>query len=102
MPKLLFRIGWVFLLLGACGGCCYAQFSGNVQGVVSDPSGAPIAGASVRLRNADTGIEQNTTTTSSGNYRFSSLEPGHYLVTAARAATTTPTATIGTCQILQT
>jgi outer membrane receptor protein involved in Fe transport len=58
-----------------------AQYSGNIQGVVTDPSEAAVAGASVRLSNADTGIEANATTSNSGNYRFSSLEPGRYTVT---------------------
>ena len=53
-----------------------AQYSGNIQGVVTDPSEAAVAGASVRLSNADTGIEANATTSNSGNYRFSSLETG--------------------------
>jgi hypothetical protein len=59
-----------------------AQYGSNVQGVVTDPSQAAVAGASVRLRNVDTGIELSTTTGSSGNYRFSSLQPGNYVVAA--------------------
>jgi hypothetical protein len=65
-----------------CSIAAWAQYSGNLQGVVTDPSEAAIAGASVRLRNVDTGIEQNTTTGASGNYRFNSLPPGSYVVTA--------------------
>ena len=60
----------------------FAQFSGNIQGVISDPSGAALAGASVRLRNVDTGVESVTTSSSTGNYRFSSLPPGGYIVSA--------------------
>ncbi len=62
--------------------CCYAQtvFSGNIQGVVTDPSGAAVAGATVGLRNLDTGVTATTTTATSGNYRFSSLQPGRYTV----------------------
>jgi hypothetical protein len=59
-----------------------AQYSGNVQGVITDPSEAAIANASVRLRNVDTGIEQSDATGSSGNYRFTSLAPGNYVLTA--------------------
>lgn len=54
-------------------------FSGNIQGIVSDPSGASVAGAGVQLRNIDTGVESATTTSESGNYRFSSLPPGRYV-----------------------
>ena len=60
----------------------FAQYSGNVQGVVTDPTGAAVNNASVRLRNADTGIEAAATTSVSGNYRFSSLGPGNYVVSA--------------------
>lgn len=78
-----FRLASWFLLLGsAAASVCYAQFSGNIQGVVSDPSGAVIAGASVQLRNVDTGVEAAATTSASGNYRFSSLEPGNYRIAA--------------------
>jgi hypothetical protein len=66
------------------GARCYAQtvFSGNIQGVISDPSGAAIPSASVGLRNVDTGVTASTTSSSSGNYRFSSLAPGNYIVSA--------------------
>jgi len=60
----------------------FAQFSGNIQGVVSDPSGAAIANATVQLRNLETGVEAVATTSSTGNYRFSSLSPGSYVVSA--------------------
>jgi hypothetical protein len=59
-----------------------AQYSGNVQGVVSDPAGAAINGASVQLRNVDTAVTAAVTTTGSGNYRFNSLPPGNYVLTA--------------------
>ncbi|HYK34980.1 TonB-dependent receptor [Alloacidobacterium sp.] len=60
----------------------YAQYNSNIQGIVSDPTGAVINGASIQLRNVDTGVVAATTTSDAGNYRFSSLQPGHYIVTA--------------------
>jgi hypothetical protein len=33
-----------------------AQYSSNIQGVVSDPAGAAINGASIQLVNVDTGV----------------------------------------------
>jgi len=72
----------VACVLFGLAGCSYAQtvFSGNIQGVVTDPSGASVAGATVALRNVDTGVEVTATTSASGNYRFSSLAPGRYTV----------------------
>jgi hypothetical protein len=60
----------------------YAQYSSNIQGVVSDPAGAAINGATVQLRSVETGVTASITTTESGNYRFSSLPPGNYVVAA--------------------
>ena len=79
---LRFRTACLLFAFALVGACCYAQtvFSGNIQGVVTDPSGAAVAGASVALRNLDTGVTATATTSSSGNYRFSSLAPGRYAV----------------------
>ena len=73
---------WSLVFLFLCSLPCVAQYSGNIQGVVSDPAGAAINAASVELRNADTGVTSTITTTDSGNYRFSSLPPGSYVLTA--------------------
>jgi hypothetical protein len=84
MSNLRFRIASCLLVLAIAAGGCYAQtvFSGNIQGVISDPSGAVVPGAKVMLRNVDTGITAAVTASSSGNYRFSSLPPGNYVVSA--------------------
>jgi hypothetical protein len=44
------------LILFFSGLPCFAQYSGNIQGVVSDPAGAAINGASVELHNVDTWV----------------------------------------------
>jgi hypothetical protein len=59
----------------------YSQYNGNIQGVVSDQTGAVVNGASIQLRNVETGVIAATTTSDAGNYRFSSLQPGHYVIT---------------------
>lgn len=81
MSKIVRYSAFLIIVALACA-CCLAQtvFSGSVQGVISDPSGASVAGAEVKLRNVDTGVEASTTSSDSGNYRFSSLPPGHYVV----------------------
>ena len=61
----------------------HAQFSSNVQGVASDKTGAVIAGAKVVLTNTDTGVAQTTTSGPRGEYRFVSLAPGPYSITAS-------------------
>jgi hypothetical protein len=56
--------------------------SGDITGIVTDPSGAIIPNATVTLKNDASGETQTTTTTGSGQYRFSLLRPGPYTITA--------------------
>lgn len=50
--------------------------SGSLQGVVLDPNGAAVAGATVKITNAETGISRETTTNAEGFYRVTNLIPG--------------------------
>ena len=59
--------------------------SGDVTGIISDPSGAVVPNATVTLKNTGTGQTQTATTNSAGVYRFSLLPPGQYTVTANAA-----------------
>jgi hypothetical protein len=52
--------------------------SGTVTGQVADPSGAVIAGATVRLTNAVTGYEQSAVADSNGAFRFNSVPVNKY------------------------
>jgi hypothetical protein len=55
----------------------------SLAGTVLDPNGAVIPNASVTLTNKETGKEQATITDGEGVYRFESLPPGKYSLTAA-------------------
>src|SRR5260221_44321 len=55
------------LLLLACGGA-WAQTTGTLLGVVSDPNGAVVPSAGVRVTNTDTGFTANVVSTSEGSY----------------------------------
>lgn len=56
----------------------FAQFSGSVQGTVTDSQKAVVATAAVVLHNVDTGVDQTQTSGSSGFYRFNAVAPGNY------------------------
>ena len=60
----------------------YAQYTGNIEGVVEDPSGAAVANAKVDLVNVTTQVSATTTSDASGSFRFLSLAPGTYKITA--------------------
>ena len=68
-------------LLAASSLIAQSLVSGDLAGTVTDPSGAVVAGATVNLKNNATGQTRTATTNSSGNYRFSLLPPGPYMVT---------------------
>jgi hypothetical protein len=82
--KILLGLGLILVLL-ACGALVHAQYNGNIQGVILDPAGAAVANATVILTNQENGISQQTKSGESGNYRFSSLEPGPYVVRVSAA-----------------
>ena len=63
----------------------YAQYTGNITGIVQDPSGASIANATVDAINLATRVSATTTSDASGSFRFLSLAPGSYTLTAAAA-----------------
>src|SRR5579871_8356 len=69
----------------------YSQFSGSLQGSIEDRNAAVVPSVSVTLVNVDTGVTQQTVSTESGVYRFDSLAPGNYRV-SAQAAGFSPTA----------
>ncbi len=56
-----------------------------LEGAVTDPAGAIIVGADVKVQAGDTGVAQEQRTNSSGYYRFPGLAVGRYTVTVANA-----------------
>src|SRR6266852_1395034 len=60
----------------------FAQTVGQVTGLVTDPSGSIIVGATVTITNSQTNVARTTTTNSAGNYTFPALQPGVYKVKA--------------------
>ncbi len=56
--------------------------TGALGGRVTDPSGAVVPGVSVVARNLATGVEQTAETNHAGLYRFPTVMPGSYSITA--------------------
>jgi hypothetical protein len=55
-------------------------FRGSILGTITDPRGEVIAGANVKARNIDTGVERVTVTDDAGNYSIPELPIGRYEV----------------------
>src|SRR5258705_8064079 len=52
--------------------------TGSLNGTVTDPSGAVVAGATVKVVNPDTGSERVAETNANGTFDFQTLQPGKY------------------------
>src|SRR6266545_69819 len=55
--------------------------SGTIRGRVTDPNGASVAGASVKVTDLGTGIARELTANDGGEYEAATLKPGNYSVT---------------------
>ena len=75
------RVLVVLFFVAALAGAAQAQFTGSIEGVVQDPTGAAVPNVKVTLLNAATQITNTATTDASGNYQFLSLAPGQYQLT---------------------
>jgi Carboxypeptidase regulatory-like domain/TonB dependent receptor len=56
-------------------------FRGTILGTVTDSSGAAVAGATVTIKNVDTGVIRSTTSNVSGEFNMPELPIGTYTVT---------------------
>ena len=56
--------------------------TGDIAGVVTDPTAAVVTGVPITLKNVDTGSSTSTMTNAQGSYNFSLLQPGNYSVSA--------------------
>ena len=76
----LFAAVTALLLLVAPVVLAQSAGTGALTGVVTDPSGGVIGGATVVLTSADTNQARTTTTGTDGSYKFTLLPPGNYRI----------------------
>ena len=67
--------------------------TGTIYGAVADPTGASIPGAQVTITDVHTGVKQTTKTNGTGEYTFTTVNPGDFSATAASAGFKTETQT---------
>ena len=71
----------IFLaILGSTEVCLAQSDTARLQGTVTDPQDAAIAGANVQVANTGTGFAATVTTSELGFYSVSALPPGSYRV----------------------
>ncbi|MCX6633250.1 MAG: carboxypeptidase-like regulatory domain-containing protein, partial [Candidatus Solibacter sp.] len=76
-------IGIVYLALCLLlAGAAWGQAVSSLSGIVTDPSGGVIPGATVKIENAAQGLSRDTKTDQAGRYTFPQVPPGTYKASA--------------------
>lgn len=71
-----------FIIISTIPAISQSTTAGDINGVVTDQSGAVIVGAQVTAKSDRTGVSRTTTTNKEGFYRFALLPPDTYTVNA--------------------
>src|SRR3954471_15126788 len=87
------RLLWalVVVLLASAIDASAQRTNGALKGVVTDPQGAVVPGATVTVTNQGTKTENKTVTSSGGTYVFPSLLPGDYTISVVSTGFLTTT-----------
>ena len=72
-------------VLALLAGIAAAQSTSQLNGSVSDPSGANVAGTKITLSAPATGFQRTATSNGAGLYQFLDVPPGDYRLEAAAA-----------------
>jgi Carboxypeptidase regulatory-like domain/TonB-dependent Receptor Plug Domain len=74
---------WLLAVFALLAQLAAAQATSQLNGSVTDPSGASVAGAKITLTDPATGLQRTTTSNSTGLYQFLDVPPGEYRLEAA-------------------
>jgi hypothetical protein len=75
----------ISVLFSVCAVGAWGQSTATLSGTVTDPSGAVVPGAHVKVHSLATGLERIIDTNSDGLYVVPSLQPGDYSIQATAA-----------------
>lgn len=81
MRKFTFTLMVTVLLIAQAATHGQTTTSGSLSGTVTDPKGDVVPGASITLRQNETGAVRNGTTNDKGVFTFTQLQPGKYVAT---------------------
>ena len=84
-PSLAVRVVLLIVSIVASTAVVQAQYRGSIQGVVTDPTGAVVAGATITLSDKETNRTLTATSDGAGIYNIGALPPSHYSVTIEKA-----------------
>ena len=84
-PILAVRVALLIVSIIASTALVQAQYRGSIQGVVTDPTGAVVAGATITLSDKETNRTLTATSDGAGIYNIGALPPSHYSVIVEKA-----------------
>ncbi len=79
------RVGraiWALALVGLLAAAAVAQSTSQLNGIVTDPSGAAVPNTQITLTAMATGLQRSTTSNGTGLYQFLDVPPGTYRLDA--------------------
>jgi hypothetical protein len=82
-PTLVQKASFALLVVLFCCLCVpfsMGQVSANLSGIITDPSGAAVSGASVEVKSLETGVSSVADSDAGGRYKFFALPVGLYQV----------------------
>src|SRR5271170_1365398 len=84
VKKVLFHALSLFIVGALLAVAVFAQGESSLWGSITDASNAGVSGATVLIRNLETGTERSLLTDESGRFNASALPVGHYEITATK------------------
>src|SRR5215467_8486695 len=85
----------ILLITFAARGFAQSQATtGVIQGTITDPTGAAVAGANVEAKKLDTNFTRSQDSDSGGRFVFLQMPPGRYTVTASKSGFATVRANV--------
>src|SRR5262245_20133710 len=80
MYRLILSLVWI----GVARLCAQVEL-GSLVGMVTDPQGAPVAGATIEFRSVATNVKREVTTSASREYNSLPLQPGRYVISVRQS-----------------
>src|SRR6516225_9441085 len=84
MGKMIARGAMLLACLAVLVSGASAQYRASIQGIVTDPDGAAVSGATVTLLNEETNQSYTATSDDNGVFNFNGLPPSKFTVTVEK------------------
>jgi hypothetical protein len=91
LPKFFFGMGVFAVCMLSLAISAHAQYRASIQGVVTDPQGEVVVGATVTVTNEETGKKETESSGERGVFNFNGLPPSRFTITVEKQGFKTKT-----------